>query len=225
MLSIIIPARNEEKYISKCLNSVYNAANKVNLNIEAIVVCDCSFDKTRTIAESFGCRVFNVKYSSRSKTRNYGACQATGDFLVFIDADTTISEDFFLISFKNLNDSTNSFWYRIKPLEKNILASIYFFLYNFMSKFYPLLSPVIFTSKSYFLESGGFNEDLSSLEDHFFLHKAWRTNKCKFSIANVYTSVRRIKKYGILTTAIHTILAIKNPYEFKWSVINEYTTS
>lgn len=55
MLSIIIPARNEEKYISKCLNSVYNAANKVNLNIEAIVVCDCSFDKTRTIAESLNC--------------------------------------------------------------------------------------------------------------------------------------------------------------------------
>lgn len=55
MLSIIIPARNEEKYISKCLNSVYNAANKVNLNIEAIVVCDCSFDKTRTIAESLSC--------------------------------------------------------------------------------------------------------------------------------------------------------------------------
>ena len=39
MLSIIIPARNEEKYISKCLNSVYNATDEVNFNIEALIVC------------------------------------------------------------------------------------------------------------------------------------------------------------------------------------------
>lgn len=221
MLSIIIPARNEEQYISSCLNSIYYAANKAYLSIEIIVICDYSFDKTSIIAESFGCKVFNVKYSSRSKARNYGAIQAKGDFLVFIDADTIISEDFFLISFKNLDDFGNSFWYRIKPLEKSILASIYFFLYNFISKFYPLLSPVIFTPKSYFLESEGFNESLNSLEDHFFLHKAWKINKCKFNNTSVYTSVRRIKKYGISTTAIHTILAIKNPYEFTWGTINE----
>jgi len=57
MISVVIPAHNEEKYIGKCLSAVKSAAKYVSDSVEMIVVANRCTDKTVTIAKHFerGC--------------------------------------------------------------------------------------------------------------------------------------------------------------------------
>src|SRR5260221_11101716 len=84
LVSIIIPAWNEEKNISRLLESINNQSYK---GVETIVVDDGSTDKTAEIAKKLGARVFKRKRNERSIERNFGASKAVGVYLVFLDAD------------------------------------------------------------------------------------------------------------------------------------------
>ncbi len=89
-LSIIIPAFNEEKYISNCLNYIFNA-QKLWFVLEIIVVDNNSNDNTAKIAKLFS----NVKVISEKKQWTNFARQAwylvsKWDLIAFIDADTQI---------------------------------------------------------------------------------------------------------------------------------------
>jgi len=55
--SVIIPTLNEEKFLPNLLRSLADQSKK---DFEVIVVDDCSKDKTRTIAKSYGHKVFTV---------------------------------------------------------------------------------------------------------------------------------------------------------------------
>ncbi len=87
MLSIIIPAHNEEKYIGACLQSI---KNQKFLDYEIIVVCDSCTDKTNQIAQKYTKKVYEIKKKNVSCARNIGARKATGNILVFLDADSVI---------------------------------------------------------------------------------------------------------------------------------------
>ena len=61
-ITVIIPARNESRYIKKCITSVMNA--KFNGKKSIIVVDDASSDGTYKIAKSFPVQVFKMKKHS-----------------------------------------------------------------------------------------------------------------------------------------------------------------
>ncbi|MFO7637248.1 MAG: glycosyltransferase family 2 protein, partial [Clostridia bacterium] len=89
-VSIIIPARNEEKRLPALLRSL--AAQKTVVR-EILVVDDASEDKTVKIAESFGCRVIRAGdlpegWQGKSWACRQGALAAKGSVLLFLDADT-----------------------------------------------------------------------------------------------------------------------------------------
>ena len=92
LVSVIIPALNEEKRIGKCLESLRNL-NFNKDNIEILVVDNGSQDKTIEIAGSFGAKVYVIKHGPISKLRNYGASMAKGKFYAFVDADCVVSKD------------------------------------------------------------------------------------------------------------------------------------
>jgi len=54
MISVIIPAHNEEKYIGKCLDSIALAANNIDSKVEIVVVLNRCTDKTEQIAKDHG---------------------------------------------------------------------------------------------------------------------------------------------------------------------------
>ncbi len=88
-ISVVIPAYNAGKYIAECIASVLE---QQCLNIEVIVVDDCSTDNTRDVVEKFDASI--VKYicleknfGGPSKPRNVGIKQAKGKYLVMLDAD------------------------------------------------------------------------------------------------------------------------------------------
>jgi len=90
-ISIIIPAHNEEKLISKTLSSIRDSSSK---NYEIIVVCDSCSDNTFKISKKYAKKVFNVNFKNTPRSRNYGAKVAKGKILIFLDADTTISQNY-----------------------------------------------------------------------------------------------------------------------------------
>lgn len=95
-VSIIIPVYNAENYIAKCIESVLEQSYK---NIEIIVVNDGSKDNSLTILKKFGSFskkivIIDKKNSGVSETRNKGIEVASGDFILFLDADDYLDKNY-----------------------------------------------------------------------------------------------------------------------------------
>lgn len=92
-LSIIIPAYNSEKFALDCLNSILEDEFS---DFEVIVVNDGSTDKTKEIVESISdnrIKLFNNKNHGVSYSRNFGLKKASGEYIMFVDADDTIEHN------------------------------------------------------------------------------------------------------------------------------------
>jgi len=92
-VSVVIPARNEEKTLPLILADL--AKQKDDL-LETIVVDDGSSDNTYAVAESFGCKTLRVTDKPAGWTGKSFACQtgadaAQGSLLLFLDADVRLS--------------------------------------------------------------------------------------------------------------------------------------
>lgn len=88
-ISIIIPAYNAEKYISRCIDSWLNQTYS---NFELIIINDGSTDNTQKICENYkqkDNRIILIKTENYgvSHARNIGLDNTHGDFIGFCDAD------------------------------------------------------------------------------------------------------------------------------------------
>jgi glycosyltransferase involved in cell wall biosynthesis len=109
-ISVIIPVYNAEKYIAKCLETLIEA--KKNLDLEVVLINDGSIDASLEICEEYTRRytfisVFSQVNMGPSFARNKGIEKATGDFLVFVDADDYVHEYYFAELYNSIkqNDS------------------------------------------------------------------------------------------------------------------------
>ena len=91
LLSIVVPAHDEEAFIGRTLQALHAAAEATGLAYEVIVVDDGSTDATAEIARSGGARVVPVVVRQIAAARNAGARVANGEMLVFVDADTIVT--------------------------------------------------------------------------------------------------------------------------------------
>jgi glycosyltransferase involved in cell wall biosynthesis len=108
-VSVILPARNEEKYIGKCLDSLLNQDYP---NFEIIAIDDSSTDKTRDIMKEYAIKdsriiVVNAKSKPVGWVGKNWACfqgylKATGSLLLFTDADTVHAPSTMSLSIKHL---------------------------------------------------------------------------------------------------------------------------
>ena len=94
-LSVIIPAHNEEKYISKTIESVLKSDYRNTMEI--IVVNDGSTDKTAEIVGALSrtqkkIRLFSLKHSGKSAALNFGIKKARYETVAFVDADSTLEK-------------------------------------------------------------------------------------------------------------------------------------
>ena len=92
-ISVIIPAYNAEKFLRRCVDSVLN---QTYINIEIIIINDGSVDNTLDVCNDMALKdsrikVYSQKNSGPSSARNYGLREATGEWIMFVDADDTVS--------------------------------------------------------------------------------------------------------------------------------------
>jgi glycosyltransferase involved in cell wall biosynthesis len=91
LVSIIIPALNEEKYLPRLIKSIKHQTYE---DIETIVVDNLSTDETASVAREMGAVVITVAEKNLSLVRNKGAEKARGETLFFIDADSLIENSY-----------------------------------------------------------------------------------------------------------------------------------
>jgi glycosyltransferase involved in cell wall biosynthesis len=96
-LSVIIPTRNEEYFLPRLLDGIVRQSQRPS---EVIVADNHSSDRTREIAEEYGC-IIVPGGDHPAIGRNSGARHATQPYLLFLDADVQIPSDFLE---KNLNE-------------------------------------------------------------------------------------------------------------------------
>lgn len=92
-LSIIMPTLNEAATIESVLSSALSSVRALGLANELVVVDGASTDETATLATPLADRVLQVPQEQRGRARqmNAGAAVATGDYLLFLHADTELS--------------------------------------------------------------------------------------------------------------------------------------
>src|SRR3972149_6804264 len=95
-LSVIIPTYNEKKSVGECLGSL---AGQTYPDFEIILVDDGSTDKTLDILAGLrekipNLRIFEQLHKGPGTARNLGAKKASGEILVFVDADMAFEKNF-----------------------------------------------------------------------------------------------------------------------------------
>ena len=82
-LSALVIARNEEKNISECLNSLKFAD-------EIVVILDRSTDKTEKISKNYTKKIFSGSWSQEGDRRNFGIKKCKHEWILEVDADEII---------------------------------------------------------------------------------------------------------------------------------------
>jgi len=203
MLSIIIPALNEEKYLPILLSSI----KKQNLNDFEIIISDAgSSDKTVEIAKNYNCKI--VKGGLPGIGRNRGAKAAQGNLLLFLDADVLLPKDFFEKSLKELKErKLNMASFKLVPKENKFAIIFFDIFYNFpiiiLEKILPHAAMGILIEKEFFYKLNGFDETIKLAEDNDLARRARKIGK--FGIirsTKIFISLRRFQKDGWLVTCL-----------------------
>lgn len=214
MISVIIPAYNEEKYIEETINSIRNQDFD---DYELIVVCDGCSDNTLEIVKGKADKVFVVKKrKGPAYARNVGARRSKGDILLFLDADTKLSESVL----KSINESKDS-WIigTCKALPSN-LGFKHRFFYGFKNMFVcpmGVSNGILFIKRLTFGVYGGFDESLEKCEEGVLVRNVKKHGSFIILDAHVVNSTRRFENKGYFNNICYWISNIfnsKKPYEF-----------
>jgi len=97
-ISVVMPAFNEERLIGESLRHVkaaMTAFSRRSWQSELIVCDNNSTDRTAELARAAGATVVFEPVNQIARARNHGAAAATGDWLIFVDADSHPSAELF----------------------------------------------------------------------------------------------------------------------------------
>lgn len=200
MISIIIPAYNEEKYIEKTLLSLQQQTFR---DFEIIVVANGCSDGTIQVARLYTTKIFDLKEPKASRARNVGARASEKDILVFLDADTVLAADAldqivrqfssgYTVATLHSHPNTSRFVYVLMLEFKNFL--------HMLGVYHGSLG-VIITRKRIFRQVGGFEEDRTIRENSSFIRKAEACGKYKvIRHTCATTSMRRYERWGLFKT-------------------------
>lgn len=110
-LSIIVPVYNGEKYIKDCIESINSS---INDTVEIIIINDGSTDNTINILKTLNnkhIKIYNTENRGVSYSRNYGLSKVQGEWIMFVDADDLLSENWFTKIQNYLNSDNKEILY------------------------------------------------------------------------------------------------------------------
>ena len=209
-LSFVIPAWNEEKLIGATIESIQNSSK--NFEYEIIVADDASDDRTPQIAKECGAKVVTCNNRQIGPTRNDGAAVATGDILIFVDADTIV--------YKNVVVET------VEAIRNGAVAGGSFPQFEGKVKFLAIvLTPLIrvifrilrlaagaylFCTRDSFKKAGCFDPKFFAAEEVHLSNSLHKYGKFKTIKSRVITSGRKFRTHSTLEILI-TLLLVSIP--------------
>lgn len=210
MISIIIPALNEGKYLQKTILSIKK--QKIGEDYEIIVADGGSKDNTVEIAKKYADRVVFEKKRTIAAGRQAGAKIAKGEILVFTDADVIAPSNWLSeITAPLVDRNCVGAHGLILPHDGNKIDK------TFCTYFFPPYSKLMIAlgnpsvpgsnfcvKKSVFNKVGGFDVNLVTGEDVDLAKKVLKYGDFVFNRnAVIYVSARRVKNWGYLKYIKH----------------------
>ncbi|HJQ78726.1 MAG TPA: glycosyltransferase [Lacipirellulaceae bacterium] len=193
MISFVVPAHNEQLFLGRTLEAIHNSARAVNQPYEIVVVDDASTDATAAVAREHGATVVPVNHRQIAATRNSGARAASGERLIFVDADTTINPRVAAAALRAMDKGAAGGGALARfegtvPLYAHLLI---WWLGLFMRLAGTCGGAFMFCTRSAFQATGGFNEKLFGAEDAAMSWALKRQGRFVVLWPKVLTSGRR----------------------------------
>ncbi|THJ24889.1 MAG: glycosyltransferase [Nitrospira sp. CG24E] len=227
MVSVVIPAYNEEQALPHTLRELFYQSG----DYEVIIVDGGSTDRTRTVAESFGfidsehdlrrlqdasretlhaSRLLLTAPKGRAAQMNAGAQQARGDWLLFLHADTVLPSG----AIQRLNGMETSQEIRAGGfMHQFSIGDWRLKLISFLDNFRCIRSRIIygdqalFVRRALFEQLGGFpNQPI--LEDVAFCERLIRVTAPLLLSPPVMTDARKFLKMGVWRSFLRVLLII-----------------
>jgi len=198
VISFIIPAYNEERFLGRTLAALDEAVRALGQAFEVIVVDDASTDRTVAVAGEHGAKVVAVNHRQIAATRNAGARVADGEMLIFVDADTVVTVAVVRAAVEAMQAGAAGGGCAIcfdgcLPFYGRVLQAVFVPLYRVVG----LASGCfLFCTRQAFEATGGFDERLFGAEE-FALSRALR-RQGKFVVLRdvVITSGRKMRAHS-----------------------------
>ncbi len=208
-ITIVVPCKNEELYISHLLD----ALRAQDIGNTRIIIADCSTDNTRqVIKDSQGnLDVEIIQGGPVSEAKNNGARLASTPYILFIDSDVrffkpTVIQD----AVRALEDNNlDLVGLNARCYDGNVLAQFGFAIFNIINNVLKYTTPFavgafMLTRRDRFEEYGGFPEQFATSED-FFLSRKYSPKKFRILDHHFGQDSRRFKKMGYFGMAWYLI--------------------
>ncbi len=236
LLSIVIPAYNEQDYLPDCLTFVRAeiARCKARDDIEVVVVDNASTDDTAAVAAGFeGVRVVHEPEKGLTRARQKGLTSARGEILAYIDADTRMPEgwiDRLLASFatsERVVCVSGPYIYHDAPWFQRVMVNLYWRLLALPSYWITRYMAVggNFAARRWALERiGGFDTDIAFYgEDTDIARRLSSVGRVWFRLSlPMRTSSRRLHAEGMLHTAFTYVANFLSEVFLKRPITRDY---
>lgn len=189
MISIIIPALNEEANIKKLVPYLQNCG--LNKEIEIIVADGGSTDGTTAAAEASGARLIVSAVKGRAVQMNAGARAAKYNILYFVHADSVPPPSFYTDITDAVNDGYETGRYQTKFDSCNRLLKINAFFTRFDWFVCYGGDQTLFVTSSLFKKINGYNENLLIMEEYDFVKRAREFARYKIFSKAAQVSARK----------------------------------
>lgn len=211
---MIIPAFNEEKYLSQCLTSLKNQSYSP---LEIIVVDNNSTDQTAEIAKKFGAKVVFEKKQGTAYARDKGFQITRGEIIARTDADTILPSDWLLKIIKNFERNpaiigvTGSIRFYDLPSPLNFISQYCFilclYIFRIVTGHHHFMGPTCAIKRRVLTKISPFSDNPYCQEDMDLACHIAAQGKIIFDpVLIVNTSSRRLKKKPLGTVIKYTLL-------------------
>lgn len=198
MLSLIIPAHNEEALLGDTLRILRASATALGLPFEMIVVDDASTDRTAAVGRARGAVVVTTDRRHIAACRNVGAEAAKGDILIFVDADTHVPATTLRAAIEAIENGAVGGGARIRADVGTPfwLAKLLVFTVAFMRLTRWAAGCFIFVRRDAFATVGGFDERYFATEEIVLSRALKKIGRMVIVSEPVITSGRKGRLYG-----------------------------
>jgi glycosyltransferase involved in cell wall biosynthesis len=197
MISVIVPAHNEEAYLGATLDAL-NCQDYGNFEI--LVVANGCIDRTADVAFEKCSRLLTLDKKGLGPARNLGGRLANGDLLIFLDADTLLEPHALRIIAAQFSQRDAGGTLKGQPDSNRFAYRVIYGLKNFIHRFVVRngSSGVIVCWKKDFDRVGGFDERLELRENSELIRRLKRFGGYRYIDATIATtSMRRFERRGV----------------------------
>jgi len=210
-ISIVIPAFNEERLIGKTLACVRDAISEFTRRgwESELIVCDNnSTDRTAELSRAAGATVVFEPVNQIARARNCGAAAASGDWIIFVDADSQPSRELFgdvaeqIVGGRCLAGGAT-----VRFDREHAVMGMALIIWNSLSRaFHWFAGSFVFCNAEAFRAVGGFSKELFVAEEIDLskrLNRLARETGKKVVILHRHPLVTSARKLGLYSRSEH----------------------